>query len=113
MISKLKLILLTCMVLLAAAFVTWVYSLSARLESEKQKREAAEAAIAVLESRQKQAQIIANEQSQLAEENEIIITTLHAQLQYIYEEGNQNENTQPIPCDTPAVITGTIERLYP
>ncbi len=107
MISKLKLILLSCMVLLTAAFITWVYSLSARLESEKQKREAAEAQTAITQKELKQAEAVSREQSQLAENQKQQADFLESMLKEI-ENAPQSKNYCPI---DPA-ISATIERLW-
>ncbi len=106
MISKLKLILCLASGLLIFSFLIWLYSLTERLESEREKRVRAEdrAAIALIE--RDVALAVSEEQSLYAEKKEEQAAELESMLSEIKDMREDERN-----CET-FIINSTLERLY-
>ncbi len=105
MITKFKLILSFTAAFLMLSFFIWVYSLTERLEAEKDKRLAAEGQIALVKDELKQAQNISEAQSELAKQQSQQTAFLEATLKEI-------NNAQESQCSVSPATHAVLNRLW-
>ncbi len=109
MITKFKLILSFVSTLIILSLFIWIYSLTQRLESEKQKREDAEMQIALTQEQLLAAQKISTEQSRLATLQKQQSETLENMLKEI-ENAPKSENKDY--CSFEPALNITLDRLF-